>query len=237
MTSLVSGKAELKPGFNLAFQIKQSALIKQKEAALQEFTDLYEEGGLSDQEAAQRLIDIASSASDEENKLRQSFQVDDKPSFIATQLENLARKIKDNLKFVVSKTLADAGADKGALAPDELMVYVHLFHSQGQTMRSWRALLSPDIFRECSINRPVYLEQSHVNNLMAANKDKLNHACVVVKIKKSEVKEGDVRDEYNQPLLKLKAGALDPKNIVSFIHDERPYKLTPEGEFVRQSLS
>lgn len=211
----------------LAYSIKQHTLVQQKTAVLQGLEIKYDDGLLNDQELSVALVEAIEEAVESEKKIRKSAFLDQKPSFVSTQLENLLARLKKNLAPFLRPVAPPESA--ATIASDERVVYIYLFNAQGQSLRGWRTSLSPAVFKGSSVHHPVYSTKAQVQHLIRTKRDPSQHGFVEVKVKKSDVINEDGVDDLGQPLVRLKYGVLDASNILSFVTMENAYTLEKDG--------
>ena len=54
-------------------------------------------------------------------------------------------------------------------------------------MVNWQNMLTPRVFYEYSVNRPIYAEKKYVDSLLRAKGNKAHHAFLTVAIKKIHI--------------------------------------------------
>lgn len=214
----------------LALKIKQHKLLTDKAAQLRQITNNFEDGFYNATQTSKQLLALVETTKSEEHKMMSAFGMKDKVTFVSTQLENMVEKLKLMFKSIYANSEEKSQSSRDIIAQDERLVYVYLFNVQGQSLRSWRAQLAPGVFKECGVHRPVYSDPSHIENVILRKSDKTQHAYVAVKVKKSDVQEGAVKDELGYPLVRLKYGVLSSENIISLTTSESQYQFGCGGE-------
>ena len=120
------------------------------------------------------------------------------------------------------------------LADDEMIVYVDLINAQGKLLSTWQKMLAPRALREHSVNRPIYADFSHIEELVRSKKNPVSHGFIEAVIKKADIlvplEECTCTGPLGHPLLRLKQGALLLKNVRFFYHLDKKYRLSFAGE-------
>jgi hypothetical protein len=191
-----------------------------------------------DKESQEHLVNILRQAVESDEALREKYQVGDKFRFVRDRLQALLHKAEQDLP---KDDDSDNQADKNQNAAlDEAVVYVHLYNAKGTLLRNWQAMLTPKVFYEYSVNRPIYTEKAHIDNLLRSKGNKAQHAYLSIVVKKADILQpvvGAIRkDIIGNPLVKIKEGALDFQRLVAFTHNEQDFVLNAQGELVRKEV-
>lgn len=118
-----------------------------------------------------------------------------------------------------------------------LKVYVSIYQSDPHNLVKWQNTLRS--IKEYSITRPVYRDESHIQEMIRAKQASPNEAYVTIYIK-----EGDlippyagkkIQDKFGHELLTVRDGSLLPENIVEFVHLGKKYAFK-EGKLVLKSV-
>lgn len=182
-------------------------------------------------EQHEKLIEWVRQAIDQDKKLREKHQVDDKFRFIRERLLALLHQLEQH-PILVTKTEAQIGYQ---LMSDEILVYVYLYNAQGIQLRSWQNMLTPKVFYEYSVNRPIYREQADIEALLRSKSNKMQHAYLTVAVKPSDViQQESVKDAIGQPMIRVKEGALRFEKLVLLTHNHIEYWVNKEGELIKK---
>jgi len=188
-----------------------------------------------DDKANTEVHEALQSAVDKEGELRENCEIGVRFNVVNTQLQAAVEKFDKAVGIGEEKGEEAAKAEAG-LAEDETLVYVYLFNAHGMALRTWQNLLLPSAFFEHSVNRPIYADKEHVEAVLRAKPNKDRHAYVEVVIKKDDIFQTtggqDLQDKYGHPLLRLRQGALKPKNAQYFFHKDTKYKISKDGQIV-----
>ena len=187
-------------------------------------------------EQKNKLLDLVHEALAQDKALREKYQIADKFRFIRDHLQTLVTNVEESLKA----TEVEKAKKVDVTSEDEMLVYVYLFNTHGIMLNTWLKMLQPEIFYEHSVNRPVYTEKSHIEGLIKRKATKVQHAYLTIVMKKSDVSaaEGAVglKDIYDNPVIKVKEGALAFKNMVAFTHNDQDYEFNSDGELVKKQV-
>lgn len=175
----------------------------------------------------EKLLDLMRELLLRDDALRQQFQMGEKFRFIRDRLAALAKTVEESVR-----TISVADQTQGAvLAEDEVLVYIHLYNAQGLIFQTWQKMLNPAVFYEYSVNRPAYANKAHIDQFIRSKSNKAQHGYLTIAVKKTAVISMDlVKDALDQPLIKVKEGALRFDRLLSFTHNENDYQVSSEGE-------
>ncbi|MCB1826930.1 MAG: Dot/Icm secretion system protein IcmQ [Coxiellaceae bacterium] len=147
--------------------------------------------------------------------------------FLRNALKPL-KKIRDEavaLKKEATATMEDKQITLRDLAEDEMLVYISIFQSAGDSLRKWELQLSS--LRSHLLGRPVYENEADVAKVIRQKLVQTSEAYVIVAIKKHDVEnfayQANRVDRCGNPLLTLKDTAVKPENIFEFVHQGRRY--------------
>jgi len=104
-------------------------------------------------------------------------------------------------------------------------------------LRTWLTLLTPRVFYEYSVNRPIYNDKNHIDSLIRSKANKQQHGYLTVKINQSDIvslKDSGPKDAIGNPVVKIREGCLRFENFVAFTHNGQDYKVNMQGEFVKK---
>lgn len=183
----------------------------------------------------EKLLQLVQEAVAKDKALRDKLQIGDKFRFIRDRLHALLQHVEESLK-----TVDEDEQRAGLLEPqeDEMLVYIYLFNAQGITLSTWHKMLHPSVFYEYSVNRPIYIDRSHIEAFIRSRPSKVQHAYITMIVKKSDVlpeaEAGPMRDLIGHPLIKIKEGKLNPARMVLFRHNDVDYVLNERGVLERK---
>lgn len=188
-----------------------------------------------DKETKEKLKRLVEDSLRVDKELRDKFKIGDKFRFIRDRLTALDERIKEELNALQIET--DSKTDK--LAEDEVLVYVYIFNAQGLVLQTWHKMLSPSVFYEYSVNRPVYTEKTQVESFIRSRTSKAQHGFLTIAVKKTDIlalakgAEPAV-DLVGNPLVKIREGSLKSNKMFSFTHQEKEYVISNTGQIVRK---
>lgn len=184
---------------------------------------------MSSNEIKEKVLELVRKAIEQDEELRKKYGIGDKFRFVRDRLRQLSEAIEAELK---TKVVVQDDT-KREVMPDQRLVYVYLYNTHGSHFRSWQNMLSPDLFYEYSVNRPIYPDLKSLQRLLKTKENKLQHAFLAVAVSKSDIIETAAQDGLGQPLLKVKEGSLHFDNLISFTHNEQDYVLNSEGLLIK----
>jgi hypothetical protein len=186
-------------------------------------------------EQGEKLLQLVQEAIKRDKELREEHNIGEKFRFIRDRLTALLSHVDEGLATIKE----DSEIKTHELAEDEVLAYIYLFNAQGLVVASWNKMVSQSVMYEYSVNRPIYMEKSHVEAIIRAKLNKALHGYLTLAIKKSDILPAPagmeaVKDTIGNPVYKVKEGSLQFKNLVSFTHQEHEYIVNAEGELVRK---
>ncbi len=183
---------------------------------------------VNDEENAQqaKLLALVREAIEHDDALRVKFEIGDKFRFVRERLNEIVTYLESSQ--AVSAVKADVQL---SLQENEVMVYVYIFNAKGVVLRNWINMLSPKVFYEYSVNRPIYSEANAIEAMLRTKKDKPQHAYLAVAVKKADILQSI--DETS--LVKVKEGSLKLERLISFFHNGNEYTLSSEGQLVKKN--
>ena len=182
-----------------------------------------------------KILQLVRDAIQLDNELRGKYQVADKFRFIRDRLNGLATKVEEN----ISAMRAEADKKITKMSEDETLIYVYLFNAEGLTMQTWQKMLTPSVFYEYSVNRPIYKEKAHVEAIVRSKANKALHGFLTIAVKKEDILNppaglAQPKDTIGNPVYKVKEGSLKIQRLVTFTHAENEYVLNEEGEMIKK---
>lgn len=177
----------------------------------------------------EKLLQLLRNAMSQDNELRDKYKMGEKFRFIRDRLHSLVTRIEENLKTL---QLEDEKT-KVTLREDEILVYVYLYNAQGLVFQTWQKLLTPSVFYEYSVNRPIYADRSLIESFIRNKTNKAQHGYLTVAIKRDHIlptPDHEVtKDQFGNPLIKIKEGSLAVDRLIAFTHNENHYRLDQDG--------
>jgi hypothetical protein len=189
----------------------------------------------SDKELKEKIQKLVLDAVQLDKELRDQYKMGDKFRFIRDRLELIRLHVEEELKI-----LQQAIEDKvDRLEEGEVLIFVHLFNAQGIVFQTWQKMVSPSVFYEYSVNRPIYTEKAHIEAFIRSKHNKAQHGYLSVAIKKSDILPTLVgvekaKDTIGNPVFKIKEGSLLFKKMFSFTHQEHEYVVNEAGQLVKK---
>lgn len=177
----------------------------------------------------EQLLALIHAAVQKDNELRDAHQIGERFRFVKDRLQALQASVEDQLAALL-QIEAKATSQQ---ADDEVVVYIYLFNAQGILLPTWQKMLSPGVFYEYSVNRPIYADRSQVEAFIRSKTNKTQHGYVLVHVKKTDILSSDGRDSIGGELVKVKEGALKFDRFVTFAYGGHEYKLNASGELIK----
>lgn len=191
----------------------------------------------NEREQQEKLIEMVQEALRSDNALREKHEVGVKFRFVQDRLQALLEQLEGNLKTLVPEKKSNEDLQ---LAQD-VCVYVYLFNAEGMTVADWTASLLPKVFYEYSINRPIYAEKNHIDAVIRAKKNKLQHGYLTIAIQPEDILSNEetalLKDSAGNPLVKVKEGSLRFEKLTAFTHNEQDYVVDEKGKLVKKNGS
>jgi hypothetical protein len=182
-------------------------------------------------EQYEKLIQLIRETFQQDSALREKYQVGDKFRFVRDRLEGLLSQLESQRPTVKEKEQHAVLED----TENKVVVYVYLYNAHGLVFRSWSAMLTPKVFYEYSVNRPIYTEKNHVELLIKGKSNRQQHGFLAVRVNQAEIispVESQVKDSLGNPVIKVKEGSLRFENLISFTHNDLCYTVNAQGEFI-----
>jgi len=185
-----------------------------------------------ERERHNKVIQLVRDAIQNDAQLREKYQVGDKFRFVRDRLNNLLSHLESHPMMNVKTEETSAASEVN----DDVLVYVYLYNAQGAVLRSWSSMLTPKVFYEHSVNRPIYLDKSHIENVLRSKASRQQHAYLTISIKRDDIlSTSHLTDALGNPVVKVREGKLDFKKLVNFTHNEQDYVLDAGGDLVKKN--
>lgn len=182
----------------------------------------------------EKLIQLISGALEQDANLRTKYGVVDKFRFVRDRLQALLTHLEEEQKSLKKAESSTVHTEENT---NKALVYVYLYNAQGMVLRSWLTLLTPRVFYEYSVNRPIYAEKSHVESLLKNKANKHQHAYLTVKLNQQDIltaADMGPKDAQGNPVIKIREGSLSFENLVTFTHNGQDYSVSAQGEFIKK---
>ena len=182
----------------------------------------------------QKVLEMVREVVKIDEELRAKYKVGDKFRFVRERLGDLLANLEKN--FETKQVIAKKSVRR--LAEDEVPVFVYLYNAHGANLRSWQKMLTPDVFYEYSVNRPIYAEKAHIDSLLRSKTSKAQHGYLTVAVKPQDivvsVTSSSQKDPAGNPLIRVKEGSLRFDAVVEFTHNDNEYTVNEEGELTKK---
>lgn len=185
----------------------------------------------NNKEQQEQLLSLVKAAVQKDSELRESHQIGDRFRFVRDRLQALAAHVEEQLAHLrkVDEKIVSEQAD------DETIVYVYLFNAQGIILQTWQKMLTPSVFYEHSVNRPIYADKSQIEAFIRSKANKTQHAYLAIHLKKTDILPGlGVKDPIGGELIKVKEGSLKFNRLVAFTFGGYDYVLNASGEIIKK---
>jgi hypothetical protein len=185
-----------------------------------------------EQEQKEKLVELIREAIAHDEALRKKFEIGDRFRFVRDRLAELLDQLE---KHVKSTAPAAEKVYGGAMLEDEALVYVYLYNAQGILVNTWQKIITPKLFFEYSVNRPIYADQEGIDSTLRQKANKVQHGYLTVIMKKVDILASDTKDTAGNTVVKIREGSLKFDRLVSFTHNDIEYTVNEEGEMKRKT--
>ncbi len=185
-----------------------------------------------EKEERSHLIAILRDIVARDTALRDAYQIGDKFRFVRDRLQALLEQFETHHEI----KQAEAKRTEVVAAEDEIMVYVYLYNAQGASVPTWSGMLTPKLFYEYSVNRPIYTEKNHIESLIRGKANRVQHAFLTVVVKATDLlkMENPPKDALGNPILKVREGSLKFDRLVSLTHNDTDYIFRETGGLAKK---
>lgn len=184
-----------------------------------------------DREQRLQLIELVRGIIQHDGELREKYQIGERFRFVKDRLNALLEQLEKQAQASAPGEKKVAG---GGLAEDEVLVFVYLYNAQGILVNTWLKMLTPKLFYEYSVNRPIYADRLGIDTLIRFKTNKVQHGFLTVVVKKQDILNADAKDASGNAMVKVREGALKFERLVEFSHNEIDYTLSEEGVLVKK---
>lgn len=126
--------------------------------------------------------------------------------------------------------------DAPQLAAGMIRVYIAIFQYKAQNAKAWEAQLRS--LPQYILGRPIYREESAVQQAIRAKLIQTSDAYVCVGIEEKAIQSGEFHptqvDKQGNTLLQLAPGAVKSENILEFVYQDKQY-LFLEGKLIEKN--
>jgi intracellular multiplication protein IcmQ len=180
----------------------------------------------------QKLVELVRDAITRDQALREKYQMGDKFRFVRDRLHALLDQLEKHVEHIEQeekKSEVTAGED-------ETLVYIYLYNSHGASLNTWINMLTPKLFYEYSVNRPIYLEKAPAEALIRSKSNPIQHAFLTVVIKQKDIiqNENIPKDILGNQVVKVKEGSLRFERLLAITHNNQDYNLSVQGTLVKK---
>ncbi len=183
----------------------------------------------------EKLILLIRDTLKQDADLREKHKVADKFRFVRDRLQGLLTHLEEQARHLQKSIEQKTPQQENHT--DKSIVYVYLYNAQGAVLRTWLTLLTPRVFYEYSVNRPIYAEKQDIEALVRSKPNKQQHGYLTIKINQNDIvasKDSTPKDAIGHPLLKIREGSLTFENLIAFTHNNQDYVVGAQGELVKK---
>jgi len=142
-----------------------------------------------------------------------------------TSIRDEAKEIEEKLSDIGTSTSAASTTTQNIksyqLPEGFIKAYIYLYQAEGNNLVIWQNMLKS--LEKYSINRPIYIQENHIQELIRSKSDQIRHGYAIIAVKKEDLlpSESQKTDAQGHELFILKEHAIDPKNIIMFVHGNK----------------
>jgi intracellular multiplication protein IcmQ len=146
-------------------------------------------------------------------------------------LRAMGKQVRDlrekALQLLVSATGSAAYSTSNVLEEKagHIKVFISVYQTEGNNLQKWHKTLKS--LSDHSISRPVYREETHVQEMIRSKTDKQREAYVKILIKEGDVLATNTKittDRLGNELIVLKPHTVKLENIIEFVHCQNRYR-------------
>ena len=173
-----------------------------------------------EKEHEKKLVELIRDTVERDILLRKKYDIVDKFRFVRDRLNSLLEQLETHVETV--RTTEEKKATP-AKSDDEIFAYVYLYNSQGLTLQTWINMLTPKLFYEYSVNRPIYLDKYHIESLIKSKANRVQHAFLTVAIKQNDLinNENAPKDAMGNTVMKVREGSLKFERFIAMTHNDQ----------------
>ena len=186
-----------------------------------------------DHKKNEKMLELVRAAVKMDSELREKYHVGEKFRFIRDRLQSLFAHTEEHVTALQKKT------EKKVLtvSENEIVVYVHLFNSQGMILQTWQKMVVASVFYDHSVNRPIYSTREQIEAFIRSKTNKAQHGFLTIAIPKEMIlksEEAPPKDTLGNELIKVKEGSLKFNRLLSFTHNGHEYIVNENGELKKK---
>ena len=186
------------------------------------------------QKTNEKLLGLVREAMRLDGELREKFNVGDRFRFIRDRLKALLAHTEEHVAELQKKT----EQKQSRLGENEVLVYVHLFNSQGMVLQTWQKMVVTSVFYDHSVNRPIYADKETIESFIRSKTTKAQHAFLTIAVEKTALIKSDEaaqpKDTIGGLLIKVKEGSLKFNRLVAFTHNGHDFIVNENGELIKK---
>jgi Dot/Icm secretion system protein (dot_icm_IcmQ) len=190
---------------------------------------------MSDKEMKEKIQKLVLDSIEADKKLRDQYQVGDKFRFIRDRLMALQARVEEELQSAIeAKSKKLEKIEEG-----EVLVYVHIYNAQGIVFSTWQKMLSPSVFYEYSVNRPIYTNKADIEAFIRSRPNKVQHGFITIAVQAANILPAApdaAKDTIGSPLIKIKEGCLLFNKMISFTHQNIEYVVDETGQVIKKEV-
>lgn len=189
------------------------------------------------QKTNEKLLGLVREAIRLDGQLREKYQIGDRFRFIRDRLNALLVHTEEYVAVLQKKT----EQKQSLLGENEVLVYVHLFNSQGMVLQTWQKMVVPSVFYDHSVNRPIYADKETIESFVRSKTTKAQHAFLTIAVEKTAIlksaETSPPKDTIGGLLVKVKDGSLKFNRLVTFTHNGHEFVVNENGELIKKKES
>ncbi|MDX1901821.1 MAG: type IVB secretion system protein IcmQ [Gammaproteobacteria bacterium] len=185
---------------------------------------------MSHQDRHHNLIQLIRSLLQQDNDLREKYQVGNRFIFVRNGLQALLSELEACHPILSAESKKEEVTSTSQLAT----VYIYLYNAQGIQVRTWAALLTPKALYEHSVNRPVFFDKKSVEDVLRSKSNVAQHAYLTMHIAEDDIIP-PLPEESGIPAIKVREGSLKLEQLISLTHNGQEYILDVQGELVKKT--
>lgn len=179
------------------------------------------------------ILELLHNALTQDETLRQEYQIGNKFRFIHDRLKSLQLNAEETLASFEKKIKKT----DNTLQADETLVYIYLYNAQGQQLSTWQKMVTPAVFYEYSVNRPIYESKADIDAFIRTKANKMHHGYLTIIVPKADILPPDAdniaKDTIGQALIRVREGSLQASKMLTFTHNNQDFHLDEEGRLIK----
>ena len=180
-TGLKNAAPQGVPGQSVQYLLETTAQITQMSTEIEKLLQTSQQ----QIELQSQLIAWVRAIVNSDEALREKYEIENKFRFVRDRLRIILENLEEKESQLALKLKKDETDTE--LRDDEIVVYVYLYNANGIALSSWYNMLTPKVFLEYSVNRPIYTDRSQIDNLLKLKNNKAQHAYLMVAVKAVDI--------------------------------------------------